>query len=151
MEWNEIKKQVDADDLMDFFGGFHDSCIREAHLWTAHYVNSNLSMSCAPSPDISIRMLIQRQFENPSAIELFFDFVTRFNLAAPPEKYDSIILGATLLVHNGSIFWSPEGDWRPDKANKDDYTWISAKKLHWREVEWLGKKLWYGPRDNREV
>jgi hypothetical protein len=147
MEWKEIKTQADADALMDLFGDFHDSCIREAHLWTDHWVSPDLSMSCAPDLDNKILFLIQRQFENPSAIELLFERVTRFNLVPSPENYDSTISGATLLVQNGSVFWSPEGDWAPNKPNRDDSTWVSARELRWREVHWLGKELRYGPKD----
>jgi hypothetical protein len=103
-------------------------------------------MSCRCDLDNSIRFLIQRQFENPSAIELLFEHVTRFNLVPSPENYDSVIFAATLLVQDGTIFWSPEGDWRPEKLNKDQSTWVSARNLRWREVDWLGKELRYGPK-----
>jgi hypothetical protein len=145
MVWQEIKTPADADRLIHVFGRFHDSCIREAHLWTAHYVNASLSMTCAPSPDTSIRMLVQRQCENPSAIELYFELVIRFNLAASPENCDSIITGATLLVQDGHILWSTTGDWNLEMPNRDDFTWVSARKLRWREVDWLGQELRYGP------
>ena len=145
MEWKEIKTQADADALRDVFGDFHDSCIREAHLWTDHWVSSDLSMSCSGDLDTKIRFLIQRQFKNPSAIELLFEEIIRFNLAPSPENYDSIIVNSTLLVQDHNIYWSPEGDWRPDKPGRDEFTWIAGKKLRWREVNWLGKELHYGP------
>src|SRR3954464_9950476 len=129
MEWEEISTQSDADSLMNVFGGFHDGCIHEAHLWTDHYVDPELSMGCAPGPDNKIRFLIQRQYKNPSAIELLFDEVTRFNLVPTPETYDSIIFAATLIVRDDGIFWSPEGDWKPDGPNRDGCTWVSARKL----------------------
>jgi hypothetical protein len=91
--------------------------------------------------------LIQRQFKDPSAIELLFEEVTRFNLVPSPEDYASIIFSATLLVQDGVIFWSPEGSWKPDEADKDESTWISARKLRWREVPWLGQDLRYGPKE----
>ncbi len=147
MEWNEINSQKDADKLMNIFGDFHDSCVREAHLWTDHWVSDYLSMSCPGNLDNRIRFLIQRQFKNPSAIELLFDEVTQFNLVPTSENFDSIIYQATLLVmDDGNIYWSPEGEWRPDSPDKDESTWISAKKLCWREVPWLGEKLRYGPK-----
>jgi hypothetical protein len=144
MEWTEVKTPDDARSLMDVFGNFHDSCIREAHLSTDHWVSRDLSMSCAGHLDNKIRFLIQRQFRNPSAIELFFDHVTRFNLVPAPNGHDAVIFAATLLVQEGYIFWSPEDDWRQEKPNRDEFTWVSAKKLRWREVNWLGEKLHYG-------
>ena len=148
MTWKEITTQADADALMELFGGFHDACLREAHLWTDHWVSTDLSMSCPGKLDNRIRFLIQRQFKAPSAIELLFEEVTRFNLVPSPENYDSIIFAASLLVHNGVIFWSPEGNWKPDGPRRDESTWVSAKQLRWREVPWLGQKLHYGANEN---
>jgi len=151
MKWNQIETQTDADVLMDLFGGFHDGCVREAHLWTDHWVASDLSMSCPGHLDNRIRFLIQRQFHNPSAIELLFDEVTRFNLVPTPDNYDSIIYDATLVVRDGIIYWSPEDDWSPDSPIRDNDTWISAKKLSWRIVDWLGEKLHYGPNEENST
>jgi hypothetical protein len=145
MEWEEIKTQANADVFMEVFGNFHDSCIREAHLWTDHWVSRDLSMSCSGHLDNKIRFLIQRQSTDLSAIELIFEYVTRFNLVPSPENYDSIIFDATLLVQDGNIFWSPESDWSPEKQNRDEFTWVSARKLRWRKVDWLGEELRYGP------
>jgi len=133
--------------LMRLFGDFHDNCIREAHLWTGHWVSSDLSMVCPAHLDTRIRFLIQRQFEGPSAIELLFEEVTRFNLVPSPEDYASIIFSATLFVEDGLIFWSPEGNWRPNDPERNDSTWISARTLRWREVPWLGEELRYGPKE----
>jgi hypothetical protein len=130
---------------MATFGGFHDACLKEAHLWTDHCVSPRLYMSVTGSLDNRIRLLVQRQFENPSAIELLFEEVTRFNLVPSPENYDSIIRFATLLVRDGLIYWSPVGDWEPNEQGRNESTWISARKLRWRAVPWLGKKLYYGP------
>lgn len=145
MNWKNIKTQSDADALMELFGDFHDGCIREAHIWTDHWVAENLSMMCPGNLDNRIRFLIQRQFKNPAAIELLFDEVTRFNLVPTPDNYDAIIDNATLLVRDETIYWSPDFNWSPDSPTRDDRTWISAKKLCWREVDWLGKELHYGP------
>ena len=148
MDWNEIKTQSDADALMKAFGGFHDGCIREAHFWTDHWVSKDLSMECPGNLDNRIRFLVQRQFRNPVAIELLFEKVTRFNLVPTPDNYDTIIYGATLLVRDDNIYWSPKGGWSPDSSQRDEETWISAKSLRWREVEWLGEELHYGPKED---
>jgi hypothetical protein len=147
MDWNEIKTQAEADALMDLFGDFHDACVREAHLWTDHWVSRDLRMSCPADLDNRIRFLVQRQFKNPAAIELLFEEVTRFNLVPTPENYDTIIFEATLLIRDGVAYWSPKGDWSPDTPYRNDSTWISAKHLRWREVDWLGNELHYGPQE----
>jgi hypothetical protein len=144
MEWKKIATQADADALMMLFGDFHDSCIRDAHIWTGSYIDTSLSMFCSPGLDNNIRFLIQRQCENPHAIELLFEQVTRLNLVPAPENYDSIVRDAKLLLKGGEIYWSTDGDWSPERPDRDDFTWISAKKIRWREVNWLGKGYRYG-------
>jgi len=133
---------------MEVFGDFHDACVREAHLWTDHWVSRDLAMGCSENLDNRIRVLVQRQFANPAAIELLFEEVTRFLLVPTPGGFCTIIFSATLAVRDGTIFWSPEGDWSPDSPHRDDCTWISAHRLRWREVDWLGQELHYGPNEN---
>ena len=148
MDWNEIRTQAEADALMKLFGEFHDGCIREAHLWTEHWVGRDLSMSCPGHLDNRIRFLIQRQRIDPAAVELLFEEVTRFNLVPAPENYMAIIFDAVLLAQDGTIYWSPDSRWSPDSPYRDEVTWISARQLRWREVDWLGEELRYGPRED---
>jgi hypothetical protein len=145
MDWNEIKTQTDADALMQVFAGFHDSCIREAHLWTGYWVSSDRSMLCHSDLHNSIRFLIQRQSSDLPAIELLFEQLIRLNVVPAPENYDSVIVAATLLVQDGTVFWSPEGDRRLEEPSRDEFTCVFAKKLRWRGVDWLGETLRYGP------
>jgi hypothetical protein len=147
MSWKEIKSQSDADHLMDLFGGFHDACLREAHLWTDHWVGPTLSMSCPGHLDNRLRLLVQRQFKDPSAIELLFEELTRFNLVPSPENYDAVIFEATLLVKDENIYWSCRDNWKPDSPTRDSGTWVSARRLCWRPVDWLGRELRYGPKE----
>ncbi|MEW6073381.1 MAG: hypothetical protein AB1726_12420 [Planctomycetota bacterium] len=97
--------------------------------------------------DTKLRLLIQRQAADPSAIELFFEEVTRWNLVPASENYESIIYDATLLVRGGTIFWSPDVRWSPDVPGRDEFTWISARRARWWEVAWLGPDSHYGPGD----
>ena len=108
----------------------------EAHLWTGHWVSKDLSMTCSDSLDNCIRILVQRQFKDPSAIELLFEEVTRFNLVPSPENYESIIFEATLLVQDGTIYWTPNVGWWPDLQ-------VEMKSLGYLQndfggVEWNG-------------
>jgi hypothetical protein len=144
--WYQIRTQADADALLDRFGHFHDACLRELHLWTGHWVSLDLSMSCPGDLDVKIRALIQRQFTKPSAIEFYFEEVTRFNLVPTPQNYDSIIFSATLLVRDGQVFWSPEENWSPEMPNPTGDTYIAARRASWRDAsDWLGSTLRYGP------
>jgi len=53
--WTRFESQADVDHLLYTFGGFHDACIREANLWTEHYVHPDLRMSC--TGDLDTRLL----------------------------------------------------------------------------------------------
>lgn len=144
MEWQEITSQADANALLEAFGHFHDACLREAHILTGHWVSQDLAMSCPGGLDNSIRFLIQRQCRDPAAIELHFEQVIRFQLVAAAENHDAVILGATILLADDSIYWAPDSDWSPQSANAGNATWIQARKLRWRSVDWLGNTPRYG-------
>jgi len=143
MNWNKIMTKEDIDNLLNLFGGFHDSCLKELYLWTDSCVDEDLSMGM--SSGTNVRILFQRQYENLSAIELVFEGVTQFHLTPPPESYDSIIYDAALILHNGSFYWADDSSWRPDKHLEYEVSWISAKSVMWRDVSsWLGDKMRYG-------
>jgi len=144
--WRPLVSQADLDQLMHVFGGFHDGCIREAHIWTESFVDTGMRMSCASDLDTRLRLLIQRQWKDPSAIELLFEQVITFHLQPSPENYDSIIFGAAMLCRDGTFYWAEDSGWTPDSPKRDDASWIAAKKLSWRDVsEWMGPDLHYGP------
>lgn len=73
MIWNELNDSNDIEKLLKTFGGFHDSCLKELYMWTESYVDENLSMTMSIDLDTNVRILFQRQWDNPSAIELLFD------------------------------------------------------------------------------
>ena len=145
VEWQPVQSVADIERLMSCFGGFHDSCLREAHLWTGYFVDHDLTMVCPGSLDVGLRMLFQRQFREPSAIEMLFEEVTAFYLAPSSENYDAIIFEATLQLRpNGTFYWS---DTPGGVEHAIDRTWVAARRLSWRDAtEWMGAQLRYGPR-----
>jgi hypothetical protein len=150
--WNHIASKADAEKLLDVFGGFHDGCLREAHVWTEHWVAPDLHMHCTGELDTRIRILIQRQFNAPSAIELLFEQVVTFHLQPSPHNYDSIIFDATLLLDSDTVYWADVGGWLPTASGRDRSTWIAAKKVSWRDASaWMGSDLRYGADDDTQV
>lgn len=146
MSWQEITSQAEADAFMAHVGDFHDGCLREAHVWTEHWVGNDLAMAIGSDFDTSVRLLLQRQFAPLSAVELLFAQVTRFHLAPSPPNYDAIIHASTLVVRGPDISWADVEGWAPDRADSDDVTWVSARRLRWRDAsEWMGPELRYGP------
>jgi len=146
--WKELKDQNDLDELMNIFGRFHDSCIKESYMWTEHYVNEDLVMRLSVKRDVRVRILIQRQCLNPSAIELMFEEVTKILITPSPEDYDSLIYEATFLHTNGTFYWADDRSWIPDEQGFSSGNWISSKKVKWRDAsDWMGKTLRYAPKD----
>ena len=113
MDWIEVKDSKDIEIILDEFGRFHDSCLKELYMWTESYVDEDLSMAVASGLDTEERILFQRQFRSPSAIELLFEGVTQFHISPSPENYDSIIYDATLIFHKGLFYWANQYDWKP--------------------------------------
>lgn len=145
MTWIEIKNEEEAKNLMKTFGFFHDACIKEAHLWTEHRVNEDLSMSCSGALDTSIKFVVQRQFRNPSCIEILFEQVTHINIVPSPENYDQIIYEALIGIEDGDFFWSVNSSETPTGLDPREDTWIKSKILKWRVAdEMLGAVLSYG-------
>ena len=66
-------------------------------MWTGTYVNEGLSMSVPSELDTNVKMLFQRQYSNPSAIEFLFECVTGIHIVPTPENYNLIIQDAIIL------------------------------------------------------
>ncbi len=146
-EWQIVETEGDAEHLLTVFGDFHDGCLREAHVWTETYVSEDFSMSLGYPCHLGthVRLLFQRQWRNPSAIELLFDQVIGFHVVPPPENYGADIYSATLFVRDGVIYWSDDPQWRPDSSDRDENTWIGGLRLRWRDASaWMGDELRYG-------
>ena len=102
-------------------------------------------MSCPAHLDTRARLLVQRQWKDPSAIELLFEQIVTFHLQPSAENYDSIILSAETLCSDGTFYWADLGGWTPESPTRDEATWIAAKKVSWRDAsEWMGSDLRYG-------
>jgi hypothetical protein len=148
MEWKEIRDTENLNEFMRSFGYFHDSCLKELHMWSEHYVHEDLSMYLSSELDHKVRILFQRQDTSPSAIELMFEEVTEINIIPSPQNYDSLILKATFIYCDGMFYWADIGGWKPEQHSEKKASWLSAKKVSWRDVsQWMGKELRYGTRE----
>ena len=142
-EWQTVETDADVEQLLSRFGGFHDGCLREVHIWTGTWVSEDRAMHFPPNLDTHVRVLFQRQWLDPSAVELLFDAVTGFFLS-PANLND--IYDAALFISEGTIYWADWCEWRPDCLDRDGCTWIAARKLYWRDAsKWMGEQLRYGP------
>ena len=74
--WISITSDNEAEQLLSLFGEFHDSCIREVHIWTKHFVSSDLAMATDSGLDTCAKFIVQRQFRDSSCIELQFEQIS---------------------------------------------------------------------------
>ncbi|MCD7034025.1 hypothetical protein LRR81_07225 [Metabacillus sp. GX 13764] len=145
MEWVKVKGNKEIEHLMEIFGRFHDSCLKELYMGTESYVDENLSMGMSMELDTNVRILFQRQASSPSAIEMLFEGVTQFHIVPSPINYDSIIYDAKLILHDGLFYWADNYHWEPEDRALAENSWISSKSLKWRDASsWMGKENRYG-------
>lgn len=145
MNWNKLNDQLDIENFMELFGGFHDSCLKELYMWTGTSVNEKFSMSMSIELDTCVRVLFQRQVPEPSAIELLFKGVSQFHVVPRAEGGASGIFGAKLMFKEGLFYWAEDEEWQLDQPFLHPISWISAKELLWRDVSsWMGADQRYG-------
>jgi hypothetical protein len=143
MSWNIIKSQADVNFLNDVFDNFHDSYLKELCFVSGSYIGEDRSMNEHNEP--MARFLFQRQWENPSVIEIEFSDVIQINIKPEGKDEFTYISIARLYFHNNIFFWSAR-DYEIHEDGKDAYTWVAAKQVKWRvRDELLGNKKIYMP------
>ena len=142
--WHSVRTKDDITFLMETVGYFHDSCLKELKYVSGAYVNNDFSMH--PINDMrELKMIIQRQDDSPSAIELVFSGLNYCKLFPSNEQFTCEILDATLLWKDGNILWADCGGLSAEEIEKYAGTVISAAVLRWRAVsEWIGREEVYG-------
>lgn len=126
--WTEIKGQADIDNLLDSFGYFHDSCLRDIYITTREFIDEKLAMHF--DNKLTASLLFQRQFGPTTVIELKFEDVEQLNFRPFDETTNAVIYDATLMTTNGLFYWADFADW---KIGDNDSIWVSGKKLLWRQ------------------
>lgn len=143
MEWQEILNQDDIDNFMNKFGHFHDGCIKEVHYVSGAYVGKDLSMMPINDKRI-LRVIFQRQWKNPSVIEVEFLGLIQFNLKPVDDTYTCEMFGTFMKYINEVFYWADDSGWDMESEDKNEYTWIAAKNVRWRENDdYLGDMVIY--------
>ena len=150
-KWIDINKEEDIDYLMDKFGYFHDGCIKELKYISGQYVSDNLSMHPVNTLR-NVRVVFQRQWKEPSVVEIEFLGLIRLNLAPVNENYTGEILHGFMEFNNGRIYWAEDNEFEIDKIDIDPnytkITWIISEKARWREAdEYIGEEEVYVARN----
>lgn len=82
----EIKSDRDLNAFLELVGEFHDSIIKEIHSFNSGYVDSDLAM-CFGGFDL--RVLIQRQYKDISAVELLLGNVSEYHIIDSGDIYSA--------------------------------------------------------------
>lgn len=147
--WNEIKNEIDIENLMQEYSGFHDSCIVSINYHSGAFVNDKGAMANGELIEHSIEMVLHSQCNKP--IELRFTGVRKCNIVGWEDNYFCDIFGAYLNFHsdllgktrdNKLIVWA---DWdgfnpinyteeKPISTNGKYSTYVIAEKLFWRTM-----------------
>lgn len=141
--WEIIRTNDEVLEFMENVGYFHDSCIKELSYISGAFVDENYSMH--PLNDRRIlRIVIQRQDEENSMIEMEFQGLKHLNLFPVNEDYTCEILDSTMIMKDGNIYWCDCGNL--SESDLDDYTGtlICASGIRWRSIEnHMGGKEFY--------
>ena len=141
--WETINDSNDILHFMESMCYFHDSCIKEMSYVSGAHVSDDLSMY--PLNNLRVlRVIIQRQYENNSMIEMEFHGLKRLKLFPVDESYTCEIVEAAMVKKDGDIYWSDCGDLLESESNDYMGTLICASKLRWRSIEnRMGEKEFY--------
>lgn len=141
--WNEIVNENDLKNFMDIHFGFHDSCLKEFKYISGAYANEDLSMHPINDQRI-LKIIIQRQFEKHSAIELEFMGLKYLKIYPCDEKYTCEILDVTMILKEDCIYWCDCGGLTEFDLDNYKGTIICASKVRWRPLEnCMGNKEFY--------
>ena len=141
--WEIISTNDEILKFMEKVCYFHDSCIKEMSYVSGAYVDVNLSMYPLNNRR-ALKILIQRQCEKDSMIEMEFQGLKYAKLFPLDENYTCEILGSTMIMQDGNIYWCDCDNL--SESDLDDYTGtlICASKLKWRSIEnHIGKNEFY--------
>lgn len=141
-KWNEITDENSLKEFMERVSFFHDSCIKEMHYLSGAYVNENLDMY--PINDRRIlRVIIQRQYEEDSMIEMEFQGLKYLKLFPADERYSCEILDSNIILKEDCIIWSDCED-KTELEDGDTGTLVCAFKLRWRSIfGYMGEKNYW--------
>ncbi len=141
--WHTVSNRDETEAFMEQVGYFHDSCIKELKYISGAYVSDRLSMQ-AINNKRELSLIIQRQYENPSMLELQFEELKYLKLFPVGTEYTCEISGATMLCLDGYIYWADSDELCEDNLSDYDGTLICAKRMKWREIDGcMGKDEFY--------
>lgn len=150
--WQEVRNNAEIADLMEQFGGFHDSCITGIVYESGAYVDKKNCMRMGEALPYSVTLRLQSQWCKP--IELLFLGVRKCSIVGYPCGWFCNLYGAHLAFHTDLcgnmtgitgverlLVWADDSDFRPADyrettlPDQNSYTYIIAERLFWQFTE----------------
>lgn len=126
----EIKDNKDMEDFLLSVGEFHDGVIKEVHIQNSAFVQEDLSMLYDFKYDV--RLLIQRQWDNPSAVEILLGNVYEMKFDEPGCIWSST--GSIALINDVIKI-----------ILNIDNAYFKCSKMFWRNAsDWMGRQSRFG-------
>ena len=116
--WETIHTNDEILKFMESVCHFHDSCIKEISYISGAYVSENHSMHPLNGRRV-LRVVIQRQYEKDSMIEMEFQGLKHLKLFPVDESYTCEILDSTMIMKDGNFYWCDCGN--VSESDLDDY------------------------------
>lgn len=92
----------------------------------------------------ALRVVIQRQYEKDSMIEMEFQGLKHLKLFPVDESYTCEILDSTMIMKDGNFYWCDCGNVSESDLNDYAGTLICASGFRWRSIEnHMGDKAFY--------
>ncbi len=131
--WNEVNNNNDLAVFINKICSFHDSCIKEMKYLSGAYVDDELLMHAINDRRI-LRVIIQRQSEDFSTIEMEFEGLKFLKLFPLDENYTCEISDSTMILESDCIYWCDSGNLSVTDFENYRGTIICASKFRWRSV-----------------
>ena len=144
--WKDVKTNSDINELIETYGGFHDSCIVSLNYISGNSVDNSKTMNFGTSNEHKLTVVFNSQW-NPKILELEFVGVRQMHITGWQDNYMNDIFEAKISFYDGLlanktkrlIVWSDNEDF--DSSNINDGlqepgdTYIIADSLKWRIID----------------
>lgn len=131
-DWNPVRTLSELDDFLCCFGHAHDGILKEVHWVNNDFVHADLTMS--PYRLANLRMLVQRQVANLSAVEFKLFNVWEVHL----DTTSFIFEGSARLDVSNEVLGVPRALLRLEF----DASWFTFETMEWRDAsEWMGDEV----------
>jgi hypothetical protein len=124
-EFKEIKTNEEMEEFLNSVGCFHDAILKEVHSLNSGYVDNDLAMRFG---GFDLRVLVQRQYREMSAVELLLGNVIDMNITNSDDIYSSCgKVNTDIITGQKHIKLDLDGNQ------------FRCKRLFWRDAsEWMG-------------